>query len=72
MPRRWKKRKPCRRGANYGLVLFEHEMGGAAATKLLAEFLQTGCTVPFIVLAELADEKAVADMIQAGAWGGPE
>jgi DNA-binding response OmpR family regulator len=42
----------------YGLVLFEHEMGDAAATKLLAEFLQTGCAVPFIVLAELADEKA--------------
>jgi hypothetical protein len=49
MPRRWKKRKPYCRGANYGLVWFEHETGGAAATKLLAEFLQTGCRVPFIV-----------------------
>jgi FixJ family two-component response regulator len=33
----------------------------------IAEFLQTGCAVPFIVLAELADEKAVADIIQPGA-----
>jgi len=33
----------------HGLVLFGHETGGAAAAKLLAEFLQTGCRVPFIV-----------------------
>ena|ERR1700722_12592558 len=55
-----------RRGHS-GLVWFEHEMGDAA-TKLLAEFLQSGCRLPFIVLAELADEKAVAEIIQAGAW----
>ncbi|MGA9509760.1 MAG: response regulator [Candidatus Sulfotelmatobacter sp.] len=51
----------------YGLVLFEHGTGDAAATKLLAEFLQTGRTVPFIVLTDQADEKAVAELIQAGA-----
>ena len=53
---------------HYGLVLFEHETKDAAATKLLAEFLQTGRAVPFIVLTDQADEKAVAEIIQAGAW----
>jgi len=52
---------------HYGLVLFEHETGDAAATKLLAEFLHTGHAVPFIVLTEQADERAVAEIIQAGA-----
>jgi two-component system, cell cycle sensor histidine kinase and response regulator CckA len=52
---------------HYGLVLFEHRTGDADATKLLAEFLHTGRTVPFIVLTEHADEKAVAEIIQAGA-----
>ena len=51
----------------YGLVLFEHETADAAATKLLSEFLHTGRTIPFIVLTEHADEKAVAEIIQAGA-----
>ena len=51
----------------YGLVLFEHDTGDAAATKLLAEFLQTGRTVPFIVLTDQADQKAVAELVQAGA-----
>jgi two-component system, cell cycle sensor histidine kinase and response regulator CckA len=53
---------------HYGLVLFEHETGDAAATKLLSDFLQAGQAIPFIVLTELADEKAVAEIIQAGAW----
>lgn len=53
---------------HYGLVLFEHETGDAAATKLLSDFLQSGRTVPFIVLTENADEKLVAEIIQAGAW----
>ncbi|MGA8274508.1 MAG: response regulator [Candidatus Sulfotelmatobacter sp.] len=53
---------------DYGLILFEHETRDATATKLLAEFLQAGRAVPFIVLTELADEKAVAEIIQAGAW----
>src|SRR5271155_486765 len=55
------------RGA-YGLVLFEHETGDAAATKLLSEFLHTRGAMPFILLTEHADEKAVAEIIQAGAY----
>ena len=57
----------------YGLVLFEHETGDAAATKLLSEFLHTRGAVPFILLTEHADEKAVAEIIQAAlmtAWSG--
>ncbi|MFZ0319464.1 MAG: response regulator [Candidatus Sulfotelmatobacter sp.] len=53
---------------HYGLVLFEHETKDAAATKLLADFLQAGETIPFIVLTDQADEKAIAEIIQAGAW----
>lgn len=53
---------------HYGLVLFEHETKDAAATKLLADFLQAGKAIPFIVLTDRADEKAVAEIIQAGAW----
>jgi len=53
---------------HYGLVLFAHETGDAAATRLLSEFLQSGRTVPFIVLTERADEKSVAEIIEAGAW----
>jgi two-component system, cell cycle sensor histidine kinase and response regulator CckA len=63
---------------DYGLVLFEHETGDAAATKLLSEFLQTEflrtdflhtrVAMPCILLTEHADEKAVADIIQAGAY----
>jgi two-component system cell cycle sensor histidine kinase/response regulator CckA len=57
----------------YGLVLFEHEIGDAAATKLLSEFLQTEflhsrVAMPFILLTEHADEKAVGDIIRAGAY----
>jgi len=52
----------------YGLVLFEHETRDIAATKLLAELLHDGRTVPFVVLTEHADEKAVAEIIAAGAW----
>jgi two-component system, cell cycle sensor histidine kinase and response regulator CckA len=52
----------------YGLVLFEHETGDAAATKLLSEFLHTRGTVPFILLTEHANEKDVAEIIQAGAY----
>jgi two-component system, cell cycle sensor histidine kinase and response regulator CckA len=52
---------------HYGLVLFEHETGDDVATKLLADFLQMGRAVPFIVLTENADEKAIAAIIQAGA-----
>ncbi len=52
----------------YGLVLFEHETGDAAATKLLAQFLHSRGAVPFILLTEHADEKAVAEIIEAGAY----
>jgi PAS domain S-box-containing protein len=53
---------------NYGLVLFEHETEDAAATKLLSEFLQGRGAIPFILLTEHADEKAIAEIIQAGAY----
>ena len=54
--------------ADYGLVLFEHETGDLAATRLLAESLHSNGAVPFIMLTEHADEKAVAEIIQAGAY----
>jgi two-component system, cell cycle sensor histidine kinase and response regulator CckA len=54
--------------SDYGLVLFEHETGDAAATKLLSEFLHTRGAMPFILLTEHADEKAIAEIIQAGAY----
>jgi PAS domain-containing protein len=53
---------------DYRLILFEHETADAAATKLLSEFLQTRQAMPFILLTEHADEKAVAEIIQAGAY----
>jgi len=53
---------------DYGLVLFEHKTGDAAATKLLSEFLYTRGAMPFIWLTEHADEKAVAEIVQAGAY----
>lgn len=55
-------------GSDYGLVLFEHETGDAAATWLLSEFLHLRGVVPVILLTEHADERAVADIIQAGAY----
>lgn len=54
--------------ADYGLVLFEHETGDLAATKLVSEFLHTRGAMPFILLTGHADAKAVAEIIQAGAW----
>jgi PAS domain S-box-containing protein len=53
--------------SDYGLVLFEHETADTEATKLLSEFLHTRGAMPFILLTEHADEKAVAEIIQAGA-----
>ncbi len=53
--------------SDYGLVLFEHETRDAAATNLLAGFLQVRGAIPFILLTEHADEKDVAEIIQAGA-----
>ncbi len=54
--------------ADYGLILFEHETRDAAATKLLSEFLHIRGATPFIMMAEHADEKAIAEIIQAGAY----
>jgi two-component system, cell cycle sensor histidine kinase and response regulator CckA len=53
---------------SYDLVLFEYETADAVAIDLLSEFLRTGVSVPFIVLAEDADEAAIANILQAGAW----
>jgi len=53
---------------NYGLVLFQHETGDLAATKILSELLRGGGALPFILLTEHADEKAVVEIIQAGAY----
>ena len=52
---------------NYGLVLFDHTTRDAGAVQLLSEFLRSGVNVPFVLLTEQADEKAVAEIIQAGA-----
>ncbi len=60
--------KTMLQSGDYGLVLFEHETGDAAATKLLSEFLHARGAIPFILLTEHADEKAVAEIIGAGAW----
>ena len=52
----------------YDLVLFEHETGDAEAVHLVADFLHAGVSVPFILLTENADEKTVAEIIDAGTW----
>jgi len=52
----------------FGLVLFEHDTGNAEAVRLLSEFLRAGITLPFILLTEDADEKAVAASIESGTW----
>ena len=57
---------------DYGLVLFEYDSENASAAKLLSEFLRAGTSIPFIVLTENADEKAVAQIIGAGIWDSVE
>jgi len=52
----------------YGLVLFEHETGDADAVQMLAEFLQNGISIPFILLTEDADEHTIAEIIDGGVW----
>ena len=52
----------------YDLVLFQHDTGDAEAVQLLAEFLNAGVSVPFLLLTEDADEKRVAEIIGAGQW----
>jgi PAS domain S-box-containing protein len=49
----------------YDLVLFEHGTGDAEAVKLVAELHQSGISVPFILLNEGADEKTIAEVIEA-------
>jgi PAS domain-containing protein len=60
--------KTMLQSGDYRLILFEHETGDAAASKLLFEFLQVKGALPFILLTEHADEKAVAEIIQAEAY----
>ncbi|MGH9496391.1 MAG: ATP-binding protein, partial [Candidatus Sulfotelmatobacter sp.] len=52
----------------YGLVLFEHGAGDAEAVGLISEFLRAGVSVPFILLTADADEKTVAEILQAESW----
>jgi len=54
--------------ADYGLVLFEHETGNSAAIELLAEVQSNWGSLPFVLLTEHADEKDVAEIIEAGAF----
>lgn len=53
---------------NYGLVLFTYENENAGAGSLLAQLLDVGVTVPFILLTENADEMSVAQIIGSGIW----
>ncbi|HEY1676807.1 MAG TPA: ATP-binding protein [Candidatus Sulfotelmatobacter sp.] len=52
----------------YDLLLFEHGAGDAEAIGLISEFLRAGVSVPFILLTADADEKTVAEILQAGNW----
>ncbi|MGA8428493.1 MAG: ATP-binding protein [Candidatus Sulfotelmatobacter sp.] len=53
---------------NYGLVLFTYENENAGAGQLLAQLLDAGTAVPFILLTENADEMSVAQIIGSGIW----
>jgi two-component system, cell cycle sensor histidine kinase and response regulator CckA len=50
-----------------GLVLFDHSTPDGEAMRLLSDLLRSGSGVPFLLLTEHADEKAIAEIIQAGA-----
>ena len=52
----------------FGLVLFEYDTSNAEAVHLLAEFLHTGVSLPFILLTESANEQTVVDSIGSGTW----
>ena len=52
----------------YSLVLFEHEAGDAESIRLMAEFLNAGVSLPFILLTEDAGEERVAEVIEESAW----
>lgn len=49
-----------------GLVLFDHSTPDSTAIQLVSELLRSGTGVPFLLLTEHADEKAVAEIIEAG------
>lgn len=51
----------------YRLILFDYDPADASAVRLLAEALQGGVPIPFVLLTEYADEKTVAEIIAAGA-----
>jgi two-component system cell cycle sensor histidine kinase/response regulator CckA len=53
---------------SYGLVLFEHGAGDAEAVRLVSQFNDDGVSLPFILLTEDADEKTIAEVIEAGNW----
>jgi two-component system cell cycle sensor histidine kinase/response regulator CckA len=52
----------------YSLVLLEHDTEGSQGIRLLEDLLQSGVSVPFILLTEDADEKSVAAAIESGSW----
>ena len=52
---------------DYGLILFDYDTAELKAVHLLSEALQAGVSIPFVLLAEHADEKTVAEIIAAGA-----
>ena len=52
----------------FSLILFEYEAGDAESIRLMAEFLQAGVSIPFILLAEDANEATVAELIEEGTW----
>ncbi len=60
--------KTCLQQKPYGLVLFEHEAGDAESIRLMAEFLNAGVSVPFILLTEDAGEARVAELIEENTW----
>jgi signal transduction histidine kinase len=49
-------------------LLFEYDAGDDEAVRLVTDLLHDGRPVPFILLAEDADEKTVADIIGTGTW----
>jgi two-component system cell cycle sensor histidine kinase/response regulator CckA len=60
--------KSMLRQKSYDLVLFEYETADSVAVDLLSDFQRGGLSVPFIVLAENADEETIAEILRAGAW----
>lgn len=58
--------KAMLREKQYGLVLFDYQTPNDAAVGLLAEFVKTGPSIPFILLTENADEDEIAKILEAG------